>query len=214
MSETVTQYQPANLDILNLAAASLSAAHDLSDDERTTRFQTVVHGTMALLPADLGQTMLGTLILGHLLNIMDGFRDIGRLTLTPAQAARARMVTVAQTKLVLQLLREMRIACTEARNQTRPEVAKPAQRPAGDAGCEAAPLAKFMTAYDEALAALAATDTVRPAVAGKAWEAPRQAAPPKLFAAPREEKDPTPVLGSRAQRRAMMKRNGAFKRTT
>src|SRR5271156_1491741 len=121
MSETLAQYQ----DIVNLAAASLSAAPDLNEAERTARFQTVVRGTMAFRPADPTQSMLASLILGHHLAIMDGFRDIACLTLTPAEAARARMVTVAQTKLVLQLARELRIARKDALTQKAAERTAP-----------------------------------------------------------------------------------------
>src|SRR5580658_9217170 len=96
MSET--HFQTTSRDILNLAATSLSAAPGLTEAERTTRSQTV----------------LCSLIMGHHLAIMDGFRDIACLTLTPAEAARARTVIVAQTKLVLQLARELRITRKES----------------------------------------------------------------------------------------------------
>jgi hypothetical protein len=147
MSETLAQYHAASQDIANLAAASLSAAPDLTEAERTARAQTVVRGTLAFQPTDPTQTMLASLILGHHLAIMDGFRDIACLPLNPAEAARARMVTVAQTKLVLQIARELRIARKEARAQERTaaERGEPAQGPAqglaqglaGDAGCRA-----------------------------------------------------------------------------
>jgi len=216
MSETLAQYRTANQDIVNLAAASLSAAPDLTEAERTARFQTVVRGTTAFEPADPTQTMLATLILGHHLAIMDGFRDIACLTLSPAEAAKARMVTVAQTKLVLQLARELRIERKEALAPApalwTPECGEPARGHAGDAGCEAS-LAKLFSTYAETLATLENTDNLTPAAATKATEALNQAMSPAPGAAPGKESSVSgPVTGSRAQRRAMMKRRGEFKR--
>jgi hypothetical protein len=206
MSETLTHFQAASHDIVNLAAMALSAAPELSDAERTSRSQTVIRGTLAFQPADSAQTVLSTEILGHHLAIMDGFRDLARMTLTPAEAARARMVTVAQTKVVLQLLRELRIERAEALPRL---AAEPTQEAADDAGYEAV-LTNFQTTYTDALATLENTGTLTPAVAATAREALSQALPPALSAASRQE--PIPVTGSRAQRRAIMKRNGAFKR--
>ena len=206
MSETLA---PASHDILNLAAASLSAAPHLTEAERTARSETVIRGTMAFLPADPAETVLGTLLMGQHLSIMDGFREIASQTLTPAEVARARMVTVSQTKLVLQMLREMRIARSEALSRT---AAEPARKPAADAGYEAT-LAKFRTVYADTLATLEATDTLTPAAAAKAREALGLAVPGSLFDVPGEAKVPAALTGSRAQRRAMMKRNGGFKRT-
>jgi len=200
MSETLAQ--TANQDIVNLAAASLSAGPDLTEAERTARFQTVVQGAMAFQPADPTQAMLASLILGHHLAIMDGFRDIARLTLTPAEAARARMVTVAQTKLVLQIARELRIARKEALART------PTER--GDASYDAS-LAKLLSTYADTLATMENTDTLTPAAAATARQALSQAMSPA--ASVEENSISGPVTGSRAQRRAMMKRRGEFKRT-
>jgi hypothetical protein len=216
MSETLAHHQPANHDIVNLAAASLSAAPDLTEPERTARFQTVVRGATALEPADPTQTMLATLILGHHLAIMDGFRDLARLTLTPTEAAKARMVTVAQTKLVLQIAREMRVARKEApaqraAGQTAGRRGEFAQGSAGDAGYDAS-MAKLMSTYTATLAALEHTDSLSPTVAEKAMQALSEVLSPAPGATPREA-PPAPVTGSRAQRRAMMKRRGEFKRT-
>jgi hypothetical protein len=191
MSETLSHYQTANRDIVNLAAMSLCAAPGLTEAERTMRSETVIQGAMAFQTTDPAQTMLCTLIVGHYVAIMDGFRDIGRLTLTPAEAARARMVTVAQTKLLPQLLREMHVARTEV-------LPKAVDEPVDDAGYEAT-LAKFRSAYTESLATLASNGTLTPAANAR-----------EMLGAPREEA--APVTGSRAQRRAMMKRNGGFKR--
>jgi hypothetical protein len=209
LSETLARHHPATQDILNLTAASLSAAPNLTETERQTRSETVVRGTMAFQPADPTQTMLASLILGHHLAIMDGFRDIACLTLTPAEAARARMVTVAQTKLVLQLARELRIARKEALPQTTAEPGKPAPEPAGDTGYEAS-IAKLLSVYTDSLARLENSDTLTPGAAEKARQALSQALPQPPGAAPREA---NPVIGSRAQRRATMKRRGEFKKT-
>ncbi len=206
MSETLAQYQAANLDIVNLAAASLSAGPDLTEAERTARFQTIVSGTMAFQPIDPTQAVLASLILGHHLAIMDGFRDIACLTLTPAEAARARMVTVAQTKLVLQMARELRIARKEA--QARMTADETAPGPPSHAGYDA-PLAKLLSTYADTLATLENTDTLTPAAAAKASQVLSQAMSPAPGAASEEE---NPAIGSRAQRRAMMKRRGKFKR--
>ena len=200
MSETLAQ--TANQDIVNLAAASLSAGPDLTEAERTARFQTVVQGAMAFQPADPTQAMLASLILGHHLAIMDGFRDIACLPLTPAEAARARMVTVAQTKLVLQIARELRIARKEALART------PTER--GDASYDAS-LAKLLSTYADTLATMENTDTLTPAAAAAARQALSQAMAPA--ASVEENSISGPVTGSRAQRRAMMKRRGEFKRT-
>jgi hypothetical protein len=216
MSETLAL---ANHDIVNLAAMSLSAAPHLTEDERTARSRTVIRGTMAFQPTDAVQTMVGTVVLGHYLTIMDGFRALACQTLTPAEAARARMAIVAQTKQLLQLLREMRIARMEATplaaeaSEPAPEPARdPAREPIGEAGYEAT-RAKFQTTYAETLAALENTGTLTPATAAMAREVLSQAVPPALFTTPGDAKVPVPVTGSRAQRRAIMKRNGAFKRS-
>ena len=228
MSDALTQHETPNHDIVNLAAASLSAAPNLTEAERTARFLTVVRGTMEFQPTDPTQTMLASLILGHHLAIMDGFRDIACLTLTPAEAARARMVTVAQTKLVLQLARELRIARKDTQTQTAAdqttaeqtaaERGEPAPTPAGDAGYQA-PLAKLLSAYTETLAKMENTDTLTPAAAAKAREALSQVLSPAPGDAPRAADPveahaaPGPATRSRAQRRATMKRRGQFKRT-
>ena len=208
MSETLAY--PTH-DIVNLAAAALSAAPHLTEAERTSRSRTVIGGTMEFQPTEQAQIVLGTLVMSHHLAIMDGFRDIACLALTPAEAARARMVTVSQTKIVLQLLREMRIARKEALTPGAAEAGAPAREPAADAGYEAT-LAKFRTVYADTLATLEATGTLTPAAAAKAREALGLAVPGSLFDVPGEAEVPAPVTGSRAQRRAMMKRNGGFKR--
>jgi hypothetical protein len=212
MSETLDHFQTTSQDILSLAAMSLSAAPDLNEAERTTRSEIVIRGAMEFQPADTAQTILASLILGQYLAIMDGFRDIACLTLTAAEAARARMFTVTRTKLVLQLLRELRTERKDALTRAAPEPARePARGSIGDAGYEAT-LAKFQAAYAGTLSTMENTDTLTPAAAAMANEALSQAASPVLFAASREEKVSAPVTGSRAQRRAMMKRNGGFKR--
>src|SRR5580698_4980105 len=149
MSDTLDHSQTTSQDILHLAAMSLSAAPGLTEVERTARSHAVVQGAMEFQPADPAQTMIASLILGHHLAIMDGFRDIACLTLTPAEAARARSVTVAQTKLVLQLLREMRIERKEARIWAAGGDATSGSD--GDAAYEAS-IAKYMSAYTETLA--------------------------------------------------------------
>ena len=218
MSETLTQPLPVTQDIITLAAASLSAAPHLTEAERTARSQTVLRGTEAFQPEDATQTVLASLVLGHHLAIMDGFRDIACLTLTPAEAARARMVTVAQTKLVLQLVRELRTAREDARTRapTAPQAAvpgEPAPEPAGEAGYEAF-LAQLLTTYGETLATLGKADTLTPAAATQAREALTRAIPPAPGAAPEAAPAASaPATASRAQRRAMMKQRGAFKRT-
>jgi hypothetical protein len=215
MSETLTQSHPVTQDIITLAAASLSAAPHLTETERTTRSQTVLRGTEAFQPEDATQTVLVSLVLGHHLAIMDGFRDIACLTLSPAEAARARMVTVAQTKLVLQLVRELRTAREDARTRApaAPQAAKsgePSPEPAGEAADEAF-LAQFLTTYGETLATLENAAALTPAAAAQAREALTRAIPPAPGAAPEDTSGP--ATASRAQRRAMMKRLGAFKRT-
>src|SRR5580658_5604749 len=220
MSETVAHAQTTSQAIMNLAAMSLSAAPSLTEAERATRFQTVVSGAVEFRAADTAQTILASLILGHLLTILDGFRDLASRTLTPVEAARARTGIVAQTKLVLQLLRELRIerkeALTQAAAERREPIPEPAQGPGqgpgGDAAFEA-PLAKFLSAHTEILSVLENGDPLTPAAAEKAREALNQAITPALLARAREGNPVSaPVTGSRAQRRAMMKRNGAFKR--
>jgi hypothetical protein len=246
--------QTTSHDIVNLAAAALSAAPDLTEPERATRFQTVVSAIMEFQPADQAQTMIASLIVGHHLEIMNGFRDLARLTLTPAEAVRTRMGTVSQTKVVPQLLRELRIERKDALTRAAGH-GEPARDPIGGAAYDAS-LAKYLSAYAETLSALETTDdltpatltpatltpatltpstlapaTLAPAAATDAREALSQAVSPALFAAPREANPapapreanpapapreaspaPAPVTGSRAQRRAMMKRNGGFKR--
>jgi hypothetical protein len=209
MSET--HFQTTTHDIVNLAAISLSAAPDLTEAERANRFQTVVRGIMEFQPADPAQTTIAGLIMGHHLEIMNGFRDLARPTLTPAEAARARTVTVSQTKVVLQLLRELRIERKEALTRAI-EHGEPAREPMGDAAYEASP-AKFLSTHTETLAMLENADPLTPAAAAKAHEALSQAMSPALFATPGHANlAPAPVTGSRARRRAMMKRNGGFKR--
>jgi len=208
MSETLAY---ANHDIVNLAAAALSAAPHLTETERAARARTVIAGTMEFLPADQAQTMVGTLVMGHHLSVMDGFRDIACRSFTPAEAARARMVTVAQTRLVLQMLREIRIARQEALTSGLAEAAAPPLKPAAEAGYDAT-LAKFGTPCAETPATMRATGPLTPAAAARAPEA-LSLAVQSLFAVPGDAKVPAPVTGSRAQRRAMMKRNGGFKRT-
>jgi hypothetical protein len=211
MSET--HFQTTSRDILNLAATSLSAAPGLTEAERTTRSQAVIRGALDFQPADSAQTVLCSLIMGHHLAIMDGFRDIACLTLTPAEAARARTVIVAQTKLVLQLLREMRIERAEALARPAVEAVESAPPPAADAAGQA-PIAKLMSAYTESLAILRNTDTLTPAAAAKARDLLSQTLPSTLFPLSGQKSPvPEPVVGSRAQRRAIMKRNGAFKRS-
>ena len=216
MSETLDHSRNTSQDILHLAAMSLSAAPGLTDAERTARSRAMIQGAMEFQPADPAQTVLASLILGHHLAIMDGFRDIACLTLTQAEAARARMVTVAQTKLVLQMLREMRIERKETLIRATAEAggatSGPAAGSAGDAAFEA-PLAKFLSACTETLSALRNRDTLTPAAAAKAREALGQAMRSAPAAPPREDGSVSgEVAGSRAQRRAAMKRNGAFKR--
>ena len=230
-----THFQTTSQDILNLAAMSLSAAPDLNEAERTTRSEIVIRGAMEFQPADTAQTILASLILGQYLAIMDGFRDIACLTLTAAEAARARMFTVTRTKLVLQLLRELRTERKDALTRAAAEAGEPttgaargaAEGTVSDAAYEAS-LAKYLSAYTETLSAPENADPLTPAAAAKAREAQSQAGSPALFAAPGKENPvdanpvdanpveanpvPGPLTGSRAQRRAMMKRNGGFKR--
>jgi hypothetical protein len=261
-----THFQTTSQAIVNLAAASLSAAPHLTETERATRFQTVVRGTMEFQPADPAQTVLASVILGHYLTIMDGFRELTCRTLTPAEAARARMVSVAQTKVVPLLLREMRIEREAALIRAAAEAGEPDHGPTwgsttrgpgkgaavgavADAAHDAslhAPLAQYLPAGTATLAAPENADPLTPAAAVKAREALDPAMPSGLFATsgevtenadplpppatPRapEPRDqaispglsrevspvPAPLVGNRAQRRAMMKQNGGFKRHT
>jgi hypothetical protein len=217
MSETLSRAQTANQAIVNLAAMSLSAAPGLTEAERTARLHTVIQGVAEFQPADMAQTILASLILGHHLTVMDGFRDIARGTMNPAEAARARMATVAETKIVPQFLRELRIERKEALTRATAERDEPtlevAQGPAGEAGYEAT-IAKFLSTYTGTMPTPENTNTLTPEAAAKVREAPGQVMPLAPVATPRQEISvPGPVTGSRAQRRAMMKRNGAFKRT-
>jgi hypothetical protein len=210
MSETVAHTQTANQAIVNLAAMSLSAAPGLTEAERTARFQTVALGAMGFQPADTAQTILASLILGHHLTIMDGFRELASLTVPPVEAARTRSGTVAQTKVVLQLLREMRVERADA--LARAVGSEPAQEPGADAAFDAA-IAKMVSTHTGTLAMLENTDAMTPEAASEAWEALSQATPSPAISIPGAA-NPAPALvtGSRAQRRAMMKRNGGFKR--
>jgi hypothetical protein len=213
MSETLTHFQTTSQDILNLAAMSLSAAPDFTEAERTMRSRAVIQGAMEFRPADAAQTILASLILGHYLTIMDGLRDIAGLTLTPAEAARARMVAVAQTKLLPHLLRELRIERKETLARAAAEHDEPTEGDGSEAAYEAS-LAQYLSSYTGGLATLENASTLTPAAAAKVREALDQAVPLAPLAPPRQEiSAPGPVTGSRAQRRAMMKRNGAFKRT-
>jgi hypothetical protein len=225
MSETLAQHQPAAQDIVNLLAASLSAAPGLTEAERTSRFQTVVQSVTEFQPAGPAECVLVSLILGHHLAIMDGFRDIACLTLSPAEAARARMVTVAQTKLVLQLARELRITRKESLAQSEAERAEaeraaagPGQELAGDIGYDTA-MAQLMSTYGGTLSMLENTDPLTPAAAEQAMQALSEALSPSPGAVPGDARPvevnlaSAPLTGSRAQRRAMMKRRGLFKRT-
>src|SRR5580658_7688701 len=137
MSETLAHAQTASHAIVNLAAMSLSAAPDLTETERTNRFQTVIQGVAEFQPADSVHTILASLILGHHITIMYGCRDLGCLTLNAAEAARARTVGVAQTKLVPQLLRELRIERKEALTRAAAEGDEPTQRAAKGSAREA-----------------------------------------------------------------------------
>jgi hypothetical protein len=211
MSETVAHTQTASQNIVNLIAMSLSSSPSLTEAERAIRFQTVVSGTAELRPADTEQTIFASLVLGHLLTITDGFRDLASRTLNQAEAGRARSGIVAQTKILLQLLRELRIEREEALSRA---AAAGELNPglAGDAAF-AVPLAKPLSAYIETISALDNGDPLTPAAVANAREVLNQAISPALLATPREERPVSvPLTGSRAQRRAMMKRTGAFKR--
>jgi len=124
------------------------------------------------------------------------------------------MVTVAQTKLVLQLVRELRAARTDARTQTQAarQAAEPGectQEPPPAEAAREAFLAQFLTTYGETLTTLENAGPLTPAAATQAQEALTDAIPP----APEAAAASPSSTASRAQRRAMMKRLGGFKRS-
>ena len=176
----------ASLDLMTLAAGALSAGPNLPEAEKTARFETAMAACQAFVPAGPGETIVASLIAGHHLSVLDGFRDIASQDLTPAETAKARMVAVAQTKIVLELIRTLRTL----REDTPPETAKdrPESQFPPDIGLD-----RFQALYSEAL------NTLKNA--GLADSAAGQA--------------PAVTVGaSRAQRRAMMKRQGGFKRAS
>ena len=109
MSDSIAHFLTANQDLLKIAADALASAPHFTEAETKSRREAVVHAIMAFLPTEPVQTMLASQAVGYHLSVMEGFREINATSLSPAMAARARMVAVAQTRTVLQVVRELRI---------------------------------------------------------------------------------------------------------
>lgn len=73
----------------------------------------VVNGVMSFLPTDPLQIMLASQAVGHHLDLLDGMCALNSGTLTPHQTARARASTIAQSRVMLAMVRECRIVRKE-----------------------------------------------------------------------------------------------------
>ena len=231
----------ADQSLLQYAADSLGPERHHTEAEGKTRREAVIDAITAFLPDDPFQTMLASEAIGFHLSIMDGFREINSLPMTRAESARARMVAVAQTKMVLSLVRELRLvrddalataapvpaptAAPEPATTSAPEPATMAEATAPIAAEDdtafQANLAEFRSAYSQALNTLKQAHTLDPETADRANAALARAVAPALAAlnVPAPGVTPTPaplapVTGSRAQRRAIMKQRGAFRKAS
>jgi hypothetical protein len=211
MSQTSAGLLAANQSLLQYAADSLGPSPNLTEAERKIRGEAVTDAITAFLPDDPLQTMLASEAIGFHLSIMDGFREINSLPMTRAESSRARMVAVAQTKMVLALVRELRIARKDALAAVEPESAA-AQ---ADAAFQVS-LGEFQSAYADTLATLEQVRPLDPETAGRAMAALDKTVVPALAAlnVTPAQSPQAQVSGSRAHRRAVMKQRGAFRKAS
>ena len=240
MSHPSADVQGINQSLLEYAADSLVCAQRHTEAERKALGDAVIDAISAFRPGNPLETVLASEVIGFHLSIMDGFREINSLPMTRTESARARMVAVAQTKMVLALVRELRLTRKAAEVQVEPTEA--AEVMEGDAAFQAN-LAEFRSGYTQALAMLEQARTLDPETSDRAKAALERAAGPALaalaptLAAPNVTVIPGPAgqttggqatggqatsgqtaggqaTGSRAHRRAVMKRQGAFRKAS
>jgi hypothetical protein len=110
----MAHFQSANQALIVFTADSLGTAPHFTSDESIRRRELAINLIMAFLPTEPVQTILASLVAGNYMSIMDGFRETNRTVSTPAQSGRARMISVAQTRTVVGLVRELRVVRKEA----------------------------------------------------------------------------------------------------
>ncbi len=75
--------------------------------------EVVVNGIMSFLPTDPLQIILASEAVGHHLEFLDAMRELKSGTLKPHETARARASAIAQSRIVLAMVRECRIVRKE-----------------------------------------------------------------------------------------------------
>ena len=187
----IPQFLASNGSVLKVTIDSIAIAPHFTQAEQNIRADAASNLIMAFVPTNPVMTMVACQIAGHHFAAMDTFRELNCRALTENGSVRMRMTTVAQSRVVMALIGEMRRARKEhavalaAEQATTP---KPAQTQAQTQAPTQAPPPPTPTAP------LTPRPTAQPAAPASAAPAARPAAPPiSPHAAPLAARSPDPA---------------------
>ena len=109
----IPQFLASNGAVLKVTIDSIAIAPHFTQAEQNIRADAASNLIMAFVPTNPVMTMVACQIAGHHFAAMDTFRELNCRALTENGSVRMRMTTVAQSRVVMALIGEMRRARKE-----------------------------------------------------------------------------------------------------
>lgn len=109
----IPQFLASNGAVLKVTIDSIAIAPHFTQAEQNIRADAASNLIMAFVPTNPVMTMVACQIAGHHFAAMDTFRELNCRALTENGSIRMRMTTVAQSRVVMALIGEMRRARKE-----------------------------------------------------------------------------------------------------
>ncbi len=106
----MNQFFASNGALMKVTVDSLAISPNFSTAEQKNRADAVTNLIMAFVPQNAVMTMLASQIIGHHFMLLDTFKRIDTHALTENESIRMRVVSTAQTRVLLTLCQEIR--CT------------------------------------------------------------------------------------------------------
>ncbi len=108
--QSVTEpFIAANGSLIQLFAGALATTPGLSNDDRNQRAGIVVSCLMAFVPLNPVMTMLASQAVGHHLSMLDILKAVTDRPKVDAESIRLRKLGIAESRMMLALIKELRI---------------------------------------------------------------------------------------------------------
>ncbi len=104
----MNQFFASNGALLKVTVDSLAISPNFSAAEQKIRADAATNLIMAFVPQNAVMTMLASQIIGHHFMLLDTFKKIDTRALTENESIRMRVVSTAQTRVLLSLCQEIR----------------------------------------------------------------------------------------------------------